>query len=138
MKKKREKQSSNFDVGYAKEKLKWNKEKISVRDNPNIPKEQKVAAYDTINRKLGKAKESSDIRKQEKAIYEKSIAGKSSKLISGLYNKYKDKVVTSKAVFKKNNMQVHIQNREVPSVLNDPNRFFTGELNKEKRSLYFS
>lgn len=46
--------------------------------------------------------------------------------------------ITAKKIAKSNKMQVHIPERKVESVLNDPNRFFTGKFNKEKRSLYFS
>jgi hypothetical protein len=131
------KTSSNFDTHYAKEKLKWQKEKISIRDNPNISKEQKVAAYDTIDRKLNKEKENANIRQQEAAIEKNSFLGKfSNKLESGA-RKLATQRVISRRVFKKNNMQVHIPERKVESVLNDPNRFFKNELSQTKRSLFF-
>lgn len=51
--------------------------------------------------------------------------------------KIKNKAV-NKAVLKKNKMSVYIPEYKAPSVLGDENRFFTGEFNKEKRSLFFS
>lgn len=49
----------------------------------------------------------------------------------------KEKVV-SKQVLKKNSMVVNVPDFKAPSILGDENRFFKGEMNKEKRSLYFS
>lgn len=46
--------------------------------------------------------------------------------------------VISRSVMKKGQMTVQVPEYKAPSVLNDENRFFKGELNKEKRSLYFS
>lgn len=45
--------------------------------------------------------------------------------------------ITSKELFKKNKMQVHIPSRKVESPWNDENRYFKGQFNKEKRSMFF-
>jgi hypothetical protein len=46
--------------------------------------------------------------------------------------------VVSRGVLKKNSMVVNVPNYKAPSVLGDENRFFKGEMDKEKRSLFFS
>lgn len=51
-------------------------------------------------------------------------------------NKY-NKTITNKPILKKNKMTVTIPNYKAPIILNDENRFFTGTLNDEKRSLFF-
>ena len=79
--------------------------------------------------------ESTRLKKDKLEIREKE---KKSKKIDKFVKKYLTKPITAKKILKKNKMQVHIPERKVESVLNDSNRFFTGEFNKEKRSLYFS
>ena len=79
--------------------------------------------------------ESTRLKKDKLEIRKKE---KKSKKIDKFVKKYLTKPITAKKILKKNKMQVHIPERKVESVLNDPNRFFTGEFNKEKRSLYFS
>lgn len=46
--------------------------------------------------------------------------------------------IVAKRVFKPSQVTVTIKEREVPSVLNDPNRFFKQELEETKKSLFFS
>lgn len=46
--------------------------------------------------------------------------------------------LSAKKIVKSNQMEVHIPKRERTSILNDPNRFFTHELEETKKSLYFS
>ena len=50
---------------------------------------------------------------------------------------YKKKL-SSKKILKTSKMSVHIKEREIPSVLNDEQRFFKGEFNKEKKRLFLS
>lgn len=137
LKSKKEKASSNFDVGYAKEKLKWDKEKIRVRDSQNYSKEQKEAAYDTINRRENKLKEQAGIKKQENKIYEHSFVGKLSNKIGEGARKLATQRIISRKILKKNNMTVRIPEYKAPSVLGDPNRFFKDELSQERRNMFF-
>lgn len=44
--------------------------------------------------------------------------------------------VISRPVLKKSNIVVNIPDYKAPSVLGDENRFFKGELNKEKRNFF--
>ena len=48
------------------------------------------------------------------------------------------KKISNEEILKRNKMSVHIQEREIPSVLNDEQRFFKGEFNKEKKRLFLS
>ena len=45
--------------------------------------------------------------------------------------------VTSKELFKPNKMQVHISERKVESPWNEENRYFKGNFDREKRSMFF-
>ena len=45
--------------------------------------------------------------------------------------------VVSRPVLKKSNMGVNIPDYKAPSILGDENRFFKGEFDKEKRSMFF-
>jgi hypothetical protein len=47
------------------------------------------------------------------------------------------KRVISKDIIRNSRHTVNIPEREVESVLNDPNRFFKGELAKEKKAMFF-
>lgn len=60
-----------------------------------------------------------------------------SKVAEGLKKAAKTKVI-SRRVLKDPQMKVKIPYREVPSVLGDENRFFKGEMEAAKKSLYFS
>ena len=53
-------------------------------------------------------------------------------------NKLASQRVISRGVLKKNSMVVNVPDFVAPSILGDENRFFRGEMNKEKRSLFFS
>jgi len=46
------------------------------------------------------------------------------------------KKLKKRTILKKSQATVTVSGKPVPSVLNDPNRFFKGELNEMKRSLY--
>ena len=45
--------------------------------------------------------------------------------------------VKSKKILKKNKMGVHISEFKAPSILGDDQRFFKGEMNAEKRNMFF-
>lgn len=137
LKNKKEKVSSNFDVGYAKEKLKLNKERIRVRESPEYSREQKEAAYDTISRREGKIKEQAGIKKQEQVIYEHSFEGRATKNILAGVRKYATQRIISRKILKNPQMIVHVPNRKVEDVLHDPNRFFKNELSNERRNMFF-
>lgn len=51
---------------------------------------------------------------------------------------YEKRKVYSKDIIKKNKMTVKIPKKKIESVFDDDNKFFKGELNKEKRSLFLS
>lgn len=75
-------------------------------------------------------------------VYDKTV-GKVDKKLSG--KKFQKKVykalktrMSSKKILKPNKMTVKIEEYKAPSVLGDENRFFKGEYEKEKRSLFFS
>jgi hypothetical protein len=131
---------------------------IATSSKPNQKQKEKLIKINIERNKLKENYTSRD--KVVSKDYSKSLEGnnyagyskigkaadkKVSKVVEGvgsmasrLYKKYADKRMTNKRVLKKNNMQVHIQDKKIENVFDDPNRFFTGELNKEKRSLYFS
>ena len=47
------------------------------------------------------------------------------------------KKVTTKKIIKTNRPTLRIEQKEIPSVLNDPNRFFNQEMEEVKRTLFF-
>ena len=49
-----------------------------------------------------------------------------------------EKEIKSKRILKKEQVSVNIPDYNAPSVLEDENRFFTGEFNREKKRLFFS
>ena len=53
----------------------------------------------------------------------------------GLQKAAKQKV-TSRSVLKKNSMVINIPDYKAPSILGDENRFFKGEMEKTKRSMF--
>jgi len=67
---------------------------------------------------------------------EKEKKDKKDKKEKTLKSMLKERVI-SRQVLKKNSMVVNVPDFKAPSILGDENRFFRGELNKEKRSLYF-
>lgn len=71
-------------------------------------------------------------------VYDKTV-GKVDKKLSGkkVYKALKTRM-SSKKILKPNKMTVKIEEYKAPSVLGDENRFFKGEYEKEKRSLFFS
>lgn len=50
----------------------------------------------------------------------------------------KERAVKTKKILKSNKMTYKIEEYKAPSVLGDEQRFFKGEYEKEKRSLFFS
>ena len=46
--------------------------------------------------------------------------------------------MTSKRILRPNKMEVRIPDYHAPSILNDPNRFFSSEMEETKKSLFFS
>lgn len=46
------------------------------------------------------------------------------------------KKVESKRVLKKSKVTLHLKQKEIPSILSDPNRFFKDELEETKRSMF--
>lgn len=87
-----------------------------------------------LEREINKGK-SLDLKTEK---YRDKKKEKRKKDFEKLKKKYMEAKVVSKSVLKKNTMVVNIPDYKAPSVLNDPNRFFTGEFNKEKRSLFLS
>ncbi len=57
------------------------------------------------------------------------------KAYQGIKKFGKEKVV-SRQVLKKSNIGVNIPNYNAPSILGDENRFFRGEFNRERRSMF--
>ncbi len=51
--------------------------------------------------------------------------------------KDKKKKSILKRLVKKSQVTLHISNKEVPSILGDPNRFFKDELEEVKQTLFF-
>lgn len=47
------------------------------------------------------------------------------------------KQVVSKRTFKKSKVSLHIESREAPSILGEPNRFFKEEMEEAKHALFF-
>ena len=74
----------------------------------------------------------------EKPTKAKYYAGKTLSVVREGMNKLASQRVISRQVLKKNSMVVNVPDFVAPSILGDENRFFKGEMNKEKRSLFFS
>ena len=136
----KERFSSYYNRGIEKERLKLYKEAIRIRDSPDYSKEQKKEAFDAISRRKQRLNEKEIIDKKSKELYKKSFRGKLESGIERGYQKLaqasRERVV-SRQVLKKSNMGVVIPNYKAPSILGDENRFFKGEFDKEKRSMFF-
>lgn len=59
------------------------------------------------------------------------------KQLAKTIEKLAKKKVVSKRTFKKSKVSLHIENKEVPSILADPNRFFKDEMEEAKNALFF-
>lgn len=67
----------------------------------------------------------------------KKLKNKKSETTKKKYSKILTSKVISKDIIRPSNLQVTIQNKEVPSVLSDPNRFFNREMEDAKKSMFF-
>jgi hypothetical protein len=141
--KKEKKESGYYNQKFEKEKLSLSKGQFNLKYSP--PKwasekaiEEHKKILDSEKKKIG---ERESIAKQEQKIYQHSLAGRTEKGINKLVDKIhksSSQRVISRGVLKKNSMTVTIPDFKAPSILGDENRFFKGEMNKEKRSLFFS
>lgn len=144
LKEKKEKKSSSsyYNPKLEKRKLALMEESYKVKYSPRkAPPEYKKLAQDISKRERSKINEQEAIEKQKKKIYERSFIGRAEGGISRLSEKgYRalQKRVIVRRVLKPSQTTVTIKEREVPSVLNDPNRFFKHELEETKKSLFFS
>jgi len=75
--------------------------------------------------------------KSETTKKAKAIEKRRKEIIKKLGRLARKKVV-SKKTFKKSKTTLHLKQREVPSILGDPNRFFKDEMEETKRSLFFT
>jgi len=89
-----------------------------------------------------KMKLSEAISKVKKGIAKKA-RGVESGTEKGLDNitsgiaKLAKKTMKSRRVFKKSEVSLKLKDREIHSILRDPNRFFKSEMEETKKSLYF-
>lgn len=96
------------------------------------PAKKKYIAYEYKER----LDEISDEKKELKEKQKKRL--KSREEFSKQLRKLASTKVQSKSFLKKPDIRVSIKEYESPSILKDENRFFKGELNKEKRNMFFS
>jgi len=75
-----------------------------------------------------------DLEKMKKEIKTLKKKGKGKKDKDFL--KKFSKKMTSKRILKKGQMTVHIPERKVESIFNDPNRFFKNEWEETKKSMF--
>jgi len=118
--------SATSDLKESIRKSKDKKIKESLKQE--LKKYQDVFSEESGFLKLER-KEQDLKRKKKKALY--------GRLRKGLEKAAKKKM-QSKSVLKKSNLNVQVKESKAPSVLGDENRFFKGELAKEKRSMFFS
>ena len=109
------------------------KEQYKVSHESQAPKEQKDIANRLISESKSRLSQEEQIRKQEKKV---SQHGFVNKLMKGLGNLPKGKLSYRPILKKVARPTLKIEEREIPSVLNDPNRFFKSTYEKEKRSLF--
>lgn len=91
-----------------------------------------VKEYQKLGREETKLKVKTALTKADTA------AGVALERFGALAKSAANQRVISRSVMKKGKMTVQVPEYKAPSVLGDENRFFKGELNKEKRSLFFS
>jgi len=79
-------------------------------------------------------------RQADKAWERKQITTKKQKQkkVDRIIRKIETSRLSNRKIMKKGKMSVHVPEYQAPSVLGDENRFFTGELNQEKKRLFFS
>jgi C4-type Zn-finger protein len=73
--------------------------------------------------------------KENKKLKER-LSKKSSK--EKKVSKFLKKQLSAKRIIKPSQVTVRIPDYKAPSVLGDENRFFKGQLNKEKKEMFFS
>jgi len=132
---KKEKESSYYNSKTDKARLELMKASYGVKYESKAPKEQKEIARRLIQEQEGKISSQEKIGKQEKKIYKHSVQGKIDNLGNRFYKQLQQKIVSRK-VLKPNKMSVHIKERKPESSWNDENRFFKGNFEKEKRSMF--
>ena len=89
----------------------------------------------TEGRKLISEKVKLEKAKLTSKKFEERREEKKSKKIGKLL-KSLSKPVTSKRIMKKGQMTIHIPERKVESIFNDPNRFFKNEWEETKKSMF--
>lgn len=89
---------------------------------------QQQASYDKQRAEILTGQKDSRVKARTKEQLER--------IRKGLTKAAKTKM-SSKKVLKKNKMGVHISEFKAPSILGDDNRFFKGEMNAEKRNMFF-
>lgn len=135
----KEKQDKGYSYQGEKARLSLMKSSYDIKYKSQAEKENKQIAQRIVKESKDKLNQEEKIKAQEKKVYNKSFAGRTEKGINNLLSKaYKSlsKPVTSKSIVKKSQATLTIKEQEVPSVLNDPNRFFKGTYEKEKRSMF--
>jgi hypothetical protein len=136
---KKEKEEKGYSKEGERNKLSLMKSSYDIKYKSEASKESKDIGQRIVKEAKEKLGQEEKIKAQERKVYSQSIPGKISKGIGGILsrmNKGLTKPVTSKSIMKKSRATLTIENKEVPSVLNDPNRFFNKTYEKEKRSMF--
>ena len=138
MTKKEKENKSFYNRKIEKEKLSLMKYEQRIQNMPKAEREIHSAVLKQDKESIGHREK---ILKQKEKIYEKSFRGRAEKGVNKLLEKgYKalQKKVVSRRILKPSQTIVTIKEYQVPSILNDPNRFFKSEMEETKKSLFFS
>lgn len=102
-----------------------------------IAKERKEAAETKLRDKGVLVGEGYNVKNLQKE-YRKEKFKESIQRIGKKLQKLEKKRVVSRSITKPTNIKIRMKEYNAPSVLGDENRFFKGEMNREKKEMFFS
>ena len=128
-----------YNRGIEKQKLSLMKQSYGVSYNSQAPKEQKQIAQRLIKEQKQRVGQEEKIKKTEEKIREKSFLGRFKKGLGQAgerVEKALQKKVVSRRILRKSQATVTIPQKQIDNPLSEPNTFFTGAFEQEKR-LFF-
>lgn len=136
-----DKENSNYyNKGLEKERLSLMKESYKVSYKSEANKKQKEIANRLIQEQKERIGKQEGIKKQEKKIYEKGLIGRfekaQGKLAKNIESVAKAKFTNRSILKAQPRATIHIQEKEVGNIFHEENRFFKGNFEQEKRSMF--
>jgi hypothetical protein len=138
------KSSGYYNQDSEKKKLGLMKSSYDVdyNSNPRTPKEYKDVAKSMIDTQREKLSKEDAIKRQEKKVYSHTARGKLSAGVNRMVDKFNSslnqRVINRNVMRKSPQASVTIPKAPEEGIWQDENRFFKGNFEKEKRSMFLS